>query len=88
MTRHSKEVFQYTTAAVSLASGIALTFLAFFLNAHHIPSEVLWYVSQTLVYAGSVFGIQAYVNTKLGEIRTYLTDKENGDTNNTKLAKS
>nr|DAU12035.1 MAG TPA: hypothetical protein [Caudoviricetes sp.] len=45
MTRHSKEVVQYSTASVSLFSGIALTFLSFFLNEHKIPSEVLWYVS-------------------------------------------
>nr|DAS39483.1 MAG TPA: toxin [Caudoviricetes sp.] len=45
MTRHSKEMVQYSTASVSLLSGIILTFLSFFLNEHKIPNEVLWYVS-------------------------------------------
>lgn len=86
MTRHSKEVVQYSTASVSLFSGIALTFLSFFLNEHKIPSEVLWYVSQTLVYAGSVFGITTYINTKFGEIKSLLS--AHGDSNDNKLDKA
>lgn len=86
MTRHSKEMVQYSTASVSLLSGIILTFLSFFLNEHKIPNEVLWYVSQTLVYAGSVFGITTYINTKFGEIKSILNS--NGDTNDTQLDKA
>jgi len=52
-----------------------------------VSEGVLWYVSQTLVYAGSIFGVSAYVNTKFGEIKTFLTDRENECNNNIKMGK-
>jgi hypothetical protein len=70
-----------------LCSGIALAFLSFFLNKYNVSEGVLWYVSQTLVYAGSIFGVSAYVNTKFGEIKTFLTDRENEYNNNIKMGK-
>lgn len=87
MTRVQKENVQYGTAALSLCSGIALAFLSFFLNEYNVSEGVLWYVSQTLVYAGSIFGVSAYVNTKFGEIKTFLIDKENEIDNNIKANK-
>lgn len=87
MTRVQKENVQYETAALSLCSGIALAFLSFFLNKYNVSEGVLWYVSQTLVYAGSIFGVSAYVNTKFGEIKTFLIDKENEIDNNIKANK-
>nr|DAQ52990.1 MAG TPA: hypothetical protein [Caudoviricetes sp.]DAX50608.1 MAG TPA: hypothetical protein [Caudoviricetes sp.] len=33
----------------------------------------MWYIAQTFVYAGSIFGVSAYMNSKFGEIRTILT---------------
>ncbi len=87
MTRQQKETVQYGTATLSLCSGIALAFLSFFLNKYNVSEGVLWYVSQTLVYAGSIFGVSAYVNTKFGEIKTFLTDRENEYNNNIKMGK-
>lgn len=33
-----------------------------------ISNSVLWYVSQSLIYAGSVFGVSAYVDTRIKKI--------------------
>jgi hypothetical protein len=33
-----------------------------------IHDSVLWYFAQTLVYAGSIFGITIYVNGKFSDI--------------------
>lgn len=52
MSKDSKERIQYISACVMLGSGILLTFLCFFLNHYKIEDSVLWYVAQSLVYAG------------------------------------
>lgn len=74
MTRHNKDIVQYTSASLSILSGISLAFLSFFLNKHNIEDSILWYIAQTFVYAGSIFGVSAYMNSKFGEIRTMLTN--------------
>lgn len=74
MRKHHKELVQYSTASISLLSGVSLAFLSFFLNQHNIEDSILWYIAQTFVYAGSVFGVSAYMNTKFGEIRTILSN--------------
>ena len=55
-----------------LTSGVAMAFLSFFLNGGDLKDSVLWYVSQTLVYAGSIFGVGIYVHSKWGEVRNYV----------------
>lgn len=82
MKKNTKEWIQYGTAVTSLLSGISLSFLSFFFNNYDISNGVLWYVSQTLVYAGSIFGVGLYINSKFGEIRNYLTEKEYGTAEN------
>ena len=74
MTRHNKDIVQYITATISILSGISLAFLSFFLNQHNIEDSILWYIAQTFVYAGSIFGVSAYMNLKFGELRTILVD--------------
>lgn len=49
-----------------VASGVVLSFISFFLSKEHvIDDSVLWYFAQTLIYAGSVFGLKNYVDYKL-----------------------
>ncbi len=55
-----------------LTSGVAMAFLSFFLNDGDLKDSVLWYVSQTLVYAGSIFGVGIYVQSKWGEVKNYV----------------
>lgn len=87
MKKNTKEWIQYGTATTSLLSGIALTFLSFFFNNYNISDGVLWYVSQTLIYAGSIFGVTAYINTKFGEIKTYIQERENGNSDSITVVK-
>lgn len=61
-----KDVIMICSACVLLASGVALSFLSFYLSAAHIIHDsVLWYFAQTIVYASSVFGIGSYVHYKM-----------------------
>ena len=72
MKRNTKEWIQYGSAIALLTSGVAMAFLSFFLNGGDLKDSVLWYVSQTLVYAGSIFGVGIYVQSKWGEVKNYI----------------
>lgn len=61
MKKDIKDFIMIISALVTLASGIVLSFLSFFLSRYQIHESVLWYFAQTLMYAGSCFGIGAYV---------------------------
>ena len=57
-----------------VASAILLAFLAFFITST-IASGVLWYISEALVYAGSIFGISIYFKTKLGDFESRAKER-------------
>lgn len=61
MKKDIKDFIMIISALVTLASGIVMSFLSFFLSRYQIHESVLWYFAQTLMYAGSCFGIGAYV---------------------------
>ena len=49
------------SALITLASGILLSFVAYFRNeAGEVPDSVLWYFSQCLLYAGGIFSIATF----------------------------
>ena len=84
MQRNTKEWIQYGSAIALLLSGVAMAFLSFFLNNFDVSDSVLWYVSQTLVYAGSIFGVGIYIQSKWGDVKGYVDKivnekKENED---------
>lgn len=61
------------TACVLLFSGMALAFIAFFRSPiGEISEGVLWYTAQCLIYAGSIFGVSVYVQSKVAEIKANL----------------
>lgn len=54
---------------VLLASGVAMSAAGFCVSPlGEISDSVLWYFSQTLIYAGSVFGVSSYINQKFSEL--------------------
>ena len=72
MSPNLREGLQYSAAIGMLLSGVVLTFLSFFLNNYVVSDGVLWYVSQTLVYSGAIFGVNVYFKTKLGNFESRL----------------
>lgn len=55
-----------TGALLMLVSGIALSVAGFVVDPMgEISDSVLWYVSQALIYAGSVFGVTVYIDRRL-----------------------
>ena len=72
-----KDNTMIVAALVTLASGIVLCFLSFFLDQQHkIHSSVLWYFGQTLLYAASTFGLASYVKAKMHDVTNII---ENDD---------
>ena len=77
MKKDKKDNMMIVAALITLASGIVLCFLSFFLDRQHeISSSVLWYFGQTLLYAASSFGLATYVKAKLNDITNII---ENDD---------
>ena len=72
MSPNVREGLQYSAAIGMLLSGVVLTFLSFFLNNYVVSDGVLWYVSQTLVYSGAIFGVNVYFKTKLDNFESRL----------------
>lgn len=63
------------SALLMLLSGIGLSVAGFVADPFgEISDSVLWYVSQSLVYAGSIFGVTVYVRTKMAEISNLVKD--------------
>lgn len=61
------------SAMLCLLSGIVMCFLAFFLQvSEHIADNALWYFGETLLYAGSIFGIKEYVDLRIFQHRRSL----------------
>lgn len=53
-------------ALMMLMSGIALSVAGFVVDpVGEISDSVLWYVSQALIYAGSVFGVTVYIDRQI-----------------------
>jgi Na+/melibiose symporter-like transporter len=87
MQKNTKEWLQYGSAIAMLLSGIVLTYIDYFIS-HDIHDNVLWYVAQCLIYAGSVFGVAMVIATKFGEMRNYINDRLHDDNNHRSHEKS
>lgn len=74
MTREHRVNIQYVSACAMLFCGVALSVAGFLVSpVGEISDSVLWFAAQTMIYAGSVFGVNVYVNDKFQSI----TDKIN-----------
>lgn len=74
MTPNTKDRIQYSTAVIMLISGVVLVYCSFFMKGDVLDS-VLWYAGQTMVYAGSIFGVSVLIRQKSGEIRNYVDER-------------
>lgn len=76
MKKDIKEKLMIISALTTLGSGIGLSFLSFFLSKYHIDDSVLWYFAQTLMYAGSCFGIGAYITKFKNEVNEKINENK------------
>jgi hypothetical protein len=73
MTSNSKEWVQYLTASAMVFSGIILAFCSFFTTGD-VKDGVLWYIGESLTFAGGIFGVSIYFKSKLGESKSSLIE--------------
>lgn len=75
MKKDGKECIIIASACITLCSGIAMSFLSFFLSLDHsIHSSVLWYFAQTLMYTASAFGIYGYVRAQSDKLNNLINN--------------
>lgn len=59
-----KVQIQYAMAVLLIVSSIVLAFLSDFMHGD-IPAGTLMYIAQAFLLAGSIFGLEAYINAKI-----------------------
>ena len=76
MKKETRESVQVATAVAMLAGGFALSVAGFFTPpVGQIHESVLGLFAECLVYAGSIFGVTIYIQSKYSEIRNYVEKK-------------
>lgn len=84
MKPETKENVQYSTAIITLFTGIVMCFLSFFFNDYVVHDSVLWYFGETMVFCGAVFGIHMVIKNRIGEAEARLNEKIDKRLNNIK----
>lgn len=80
--REHRFIVQYSTAVGMLVSGVALTVAGFLTPpVGEISDSVLWFAAQTMIYAGSVFGVSIYVNDRISGLKDRINKLENNEKN-------
>ena len=77
MKRDTKIGIQYASAVGMLTTGVALSVAGFIVSPlGEISDSVLWFAAQTMIYAGSVFGVSTYVQDKFNTLRENMRRDE------------
>lgn len=85
MKKETKESVQIWSAIGMLVAGVVLSAAGFIVEPMgEIHDSVLWFFAQCLLYAGGIFGIGTYVNSKFDHLVNKLTNTTLNDTNKDK----
>lgn len=79
MQKNTKEWIQYGSAIVVLSFAIVLVYISYFTSQRgDVTDNVLWYFAQSLMYAGSIFGVAIAIDAKFENIKNkFLNHKDN-----------
>jgi hypothetical protein len=70
MQKNTKEWIQYGSAVVVLIFAIVLVYISYFTSkTQDVTENVLWYFAQSLMYAGSIFGVAIAIDAKFENIK-------------------
>lgn len=76
MKRETRESLQVGSALGMLVGGFALTVAGFIVSPlGEIHESVLGLFAECLIYAGSIFGVAIYIQTKYAELRAYVEER-------------
>ena len=77
MTKELRTTYQVYSAIGMLISGVALSIAGFIVPpVGEISDSVLWFFAQCLIYAGSIFGVSIYVQSKFKELKQDLEHEQ------------
>lgn len=76
MTKEDRTKYQVYSALAMLFAGVALSVAGFLVPpVGEISDSVLWFFAQCLIYAGSIFGVSIYVQSKFSELREEINKR-------------
>lgn len=76
MNRETRTDFQVYSALGMLVAGVGLSVAGFCVPpVGEISDSVLWFFAQCLLYAGSIFGVGIYVQSKFSDLRAKLDER-------------
>lgn len=80
MTKEDRTKYQVYSALAMLLAGVALSVAGFLVPpVGEISDSVLWFFAQCLIYAGSIFGVSIYVQSKFTELKEEMSNPKNID---------
>ncbi len=76
MTKEDRTKYQVYSALAMLLTGVALSVAGFLVPpVGEISDSVLWFFAQCLIYAGSIFGVSIYVQSKFTELKEEINKR-------------
>lgn len=76
MTKEDRTKYQVYSALAMLLAGVALSVAGFLVPpVGEISDSVLWFFAQCLIYAGSIFGVSIYVQSKFTELKDEMNKR-------------
>ena len=80
MQKNTKEWIQYGSAVVVLIFAIVLVYISYFTSkTQDVTDNVLWYFAQSLMYAGSIFGVAIAIDAKFENIKNKFLNHNRGE---------
>ena len=77
MTKEDRTKYQVYSALAMLLAGVALSVAGFMVPpVGEISDSVLWFFAQCLIYAGSIFGVSIYVQSKFTELKEEMSNRK------------
>nr|DAT33828.1 MAG TPA: hypothetical protein [Caudoviricetes sp.] len=77
MTKEDRTKYQVYSALAMLLAGVALSVAGFLVPpVGEISDSVLWFFAQCLIYAGSIFGVSIYVQSKFTELKEEISNRK------------
>lgn len=81
MQKNTKEWIQYGSAVAVLLLAIILIYISYFTSqSRDVPDNVLWYFAQSLMYAGSAFGVAIAIDAKFANFKDKFLNHNKNET--------
>ncbi len=76
MKKETQNNIMVCSAVGMLIVGVSLNIAGFIVPpTGEISDSVLWVLAQSLIYAGSVFGVKSYIDGKVDDVKRKLENK-------------